>query len=81
MGSAAIKELYDRDGVLDGWAVEVKIDADSNAGGFGGGWYWYEVLSTDPAEPPVAAGTGVGLCAGCHSGGVDFMTTPFPLPR
>lgn len=80
VGSAAIKELYDSGGNLDGWAVEVKVNEDSSVGTLGGGWYWYEVLSTDPSASPVADGTGVRLCAGCHSGGVDFMTTPFPLP-
>jgi hypothetical protein len=43
-GSAAVKEMYDASGKLQGWAVMVKTSADS-AGGKG--WFWYEVTSTD----------------------------------
>ena len=77
VGAAAIKELYRSDGTtLMGWAVSVKTDPDS-AGGQG--WYWYEVFSTTNGSNPVADGNGVGLCHGCHSGGQDYILTPYPL--
>lgn len=75
VGSAAIKELHDANG-LDGWAVEVKV-ADTGSGG--DDWYWYEIFSTTSNANPVADGTGVGLCANCHSGGTDYVLTPWPL--
>jgi len=65
--SAAVKEIYDSGENLLGWAVEVKVQADS-AGGQG--WYWYEFGS---------AGRGLPVCTGCHSLGVDYFRTPFPL--
>ena len=56
-----------------GWAVMVKVQADSAGGD---GWYWYETF--DGAV--YADGTGEGLCTGCHSGGgTDFFLSPFPL--
>ena len=75
VGSAAIKELHDAGGVR-GWAVEVKI---AETGGGGDDWYWYENFSTTDNSNPVADGTGVGLCANCHSGGTDYVLTPWPL--
>lgn len=73
-GAASIKELYDG-GTLTGWAVAVKTDADSAGGD---GWYWYEVLDTAPGTEPIADGNGVGLCAGCHEDGADFIFSPGP---
>lgn len=78
-GAAAIKELYASDGVtLTGWAVEVKVEAESNAGK---GWYWYEVFDTAPGATPVADGTGLPGCTGCHgSGARDYFKSPWPPP-
>lgn len=75
-GSAAVKEMYDGSGKLQGWAVMVKTAADS-AGGKG--WFWYEVTSTTDGSKPVAAGNGVPLCFGCHFTGRDFLLTDYPL--
>lgn len=72
MGAAAVKELYDGAGVRQGWAVMVKVQADSAGGD---GWYWYETFDGDV----FADGTGAGICTGCHSGGTDYVLTPFPL--
>jgi hypothetical protein len=70
IGAAAVKELYDADDELIGWAVMVKVADDG-----GDGWYWYERAgSTEYAD-----GTGERLCTGCHSSGVDFVRTPWPL--
>lgn len=75
-GAAAVKELYNADGVLSGWAVSIKTAADSQAGQ---GWYWYEILGTNPDSRVVANANGVPLCFGCHTPGKDFVLTAFPL--
>ena len=75
-GAAAVKELYGSGSTITGWAAEVKTDDDS-AGGQG--WYWYENFSTTDPSNPVAAGNGKSLCFNCHSGGTDYVLTPFPL--
>lgn len=71
-GAAAIKELYGDGGTVIGWAVEVKLQADSAGGD---GWYWYERFQ----DSVYADGTGEGICTGCHSGGNDYVLSPFPL--
>jgi len=76
VNAAAVKELYNTGGTLIGWAVSVKTAAASDDGN---GWYWYENFSTTQNRP-IADGKGVGLCAGCHSGGLDFVLVPYPLP-
>lgn len=75
-GAAVVKELYDGDGRLSGWAAAIKTDARSAVGK---GWYWYEVLSVAQGERPVAADKGVPLCYGCHAPGRDFILTEYPL--
>ena len=76
LGSSIVKEMYNADGDLQGWAVMVKTQDDS-AGGKG--WFWYEVTSTTSGSNPVAAGNGVQLCQGCHFIGNDYVLTDFPL--
>ncbi len=76
LGSSAVKEMYDDDGDLQGWAVMVKTEQDSAGGG---GWFWYEVTSTRSGDDPVATGNGVPLCFGCHFIGRDFVLTDYPL--
>ncbi len=78
VGAAAVKELLSTAGALQGWAVMVKIRDDRQDGN---AWYWYEVTSRAPAQEnnPDFAGVGLGLCAGCHSSGRDFIRIPFPL--
>jgi len=76
LGSSIVKEMYDGEGDLQGWAVMVKTSEDS-AGGKG--WFWYEVTSTKSGSDPVAAGNGVQLCQGCHFIGKDFVLTGYPL--
>ncbi len=75
-GSASVKEMYDSDDNLQGWAVMLKTQPDS-AGGQG--WFWYEVTSTTDGSSPVAIGNGIPLCFGCHSLGGDFVLTKYPL--
>ena len=74
-GSAAVKEMYDADGELQGWAVMVKTQDDSKGGQ---GWFWYEITSTTDPEP-FAVGNGIPLCFGCHGTGRDYVLTQYPL--
>ena len=76
VGSASVKELWGNGSKLVGWAVFVKTQADSASGN---GFYWYEIYNTTDPSKPVADGNGVGLCTGCHSNGVDYFKSPFPL--
>ena len=75
-GAGMVKEMYDAERTLLGWAVMVKTAADSDGGK---GWFWYEVTSTTDGSKPVAAGNGVPLCFGCHTAGEDYVLTAFPL--
>jgi Cytochrome P460 len=76
-GAAAVKELYDAAGKHTGWAVSVKVAADSASGK---GWYWYEVLSTAPGAKPAYEGVGKELCRDCHTErSADQVLVPFPL--
>jgi hypothetical protein len=76
-GAAAVKELYDAAGKHTGWAVSVKVAADSASGK---GWYWYEVFSTAPGARPAYEGVGKELCRDCHTErGSDQVLIPFPL--
>lgn len=75
-GSGVVKEMFNKDGKVRGWAVAVKTQADSQDGK---GWYWYEVKSTTDNSNPVAAANGVALCTGCHALGQDFVLSAFPL--
>lgn len=71
-GAAAVKELYGNGGsTVRGWAVMVKIQDDSDAGG---GWYWFETFDTFSS-----GGIGLRGCTTCHSIGRDFIRIPFPL--
>lgn len=73
-GSAAVKELYDDQSALVGYAVSVKTKATSDAGA---SWYWYERVPLDSAAPHNSAGVvadGLGtegaaqsICVGCHA--------------
>lgn len=76
MGAAMVKELYGGGSEVTGWAVAVKTAATSAAGD---NWYWYEIFGTTSATKPVADGKGLPGCKGCHSGGVDFVLSPYPL--
>ena len=75
-GSSIVKEMYNADGDLQGWAAMVKTSDDSDNGK---GWFWYEITSTSRGSDPVAAGNGVQLCQGCHFIGRDFVLTTYPL--
>ena len=76
VGSEAVKEMYLTNGTLEGWAVMVKTQEDSDSGR---GWFWYEATSTEPGANPFMSGNGIPLCAGCHSTGSDYLLTRWPL--
>jgi hypothetical protein len=79
VNSATVKEIYTSDNRINGYAVAIKTQANSDGGR---GWYWYEILGT--ASGPgsvVAASNGAGGCTGCHSAGVDYIRTRFPFQR
>ncbi|MBK8263073.1 MAG: hypothetical protein IPK80_17255 [Nannocystis sp.] len=71
-GAASVKELWGQGDAIIGWAVEIKVQPDSDGGK---GWYWYELINGTEYGPAL----GLGLCSGCHSGGVDYVLVPFPL--
>ena len=76
-GSGIVKEMFSAAGELEGWAVALKTQKDSDGGK---GWFWYEVTSTKDSSALVANGNGVPLCAGCHSASKnDFVLTHIPL--
>jgi len=75
-GAGVVKEMFNQEGKVRGWAVAIKTQADSQDGE---GWYWYEVKSTTDNSRPVAAANGVKLCTGCHVLGQDFVLSAFPL--
>ncbi|MBM4376783.1 MAG: hypothetical protein FJ095_17005 [Deltaproteobacteria bacterium] len=71
-GSAAVKEFYGNGSTLLGWAVAIKLTADSDAGK---SWHWYEHYNGSK----LADGTGVSHCVNCHADGKDYVLIPFPL--
>ena len=76
VGSETVKEMYSPDGDLEGWAVMVKTQNESDGGL---GWFWYEATSTEPGADPFMAGNGVPMCFGCHTSGKDYVLTSWPL--
>ncbi|MEO2053098.1 MAG: cytochrome P460 family protein [Allomuricauda sp.] len=76
MGSAIVKEMFDKDERLSGWAVMVKTQDKSNDGK---GWFWYEVTSVEDKNSIAAIGNGVKGCVACHGIGKDQVRTTFPL--
>ncbi len=75
-GAAAVKEMFHKDGTLEGWAVMLKTQDESDGGK---GWFWYEVTSTTDSSAFRTKGNGVPTCFGCHSVGNDFVLTSHPL--
>jgi hypothetical protein len=77
-GAAAVKELYGLASSPIGWAVEVKVDEQSEGGV---GWYWYERVGSSV----FADGVGRAICTGCHSQDYgdftskDYVLSHFPL--
>jgi len=71
VGSAAVKELFDGDGVLEGYGVYVRA-ADGDGGEKR---FWYERIGSSV----IALGFGHTTCIGCHAGAPkDFVFTVIP---
>ena len=75
-GAASVKELYGGGSTVTGWAVSVKLAADSADGD---GWYWYETFTTDAGGSADYQGVGLDLCTDCHGAGEDYVLIPYPL--
>jgi hypothetical protein len=72
-GATMVKELYfSGTDVVVGFAVLSKVRRNRGAGGEG--WLWLESFDGTNAD---FFGRGVRLCANCHSGGQDFLLSPF----
>lgn len=77
MGAGIVKEMFDENGELAGWAVMVKTQETSEGGK---GWFWYEVTSTEDPNALAAMGNGVIGCTSCHNLGTrDMVRTSYPL--
>lgn len=72
-GASMVKELYfgGTDEVV-GYAVMIKTK--KRAGDRGQGWLFMESFDGQEAA---FYGRGIGVCAGCHSAGTDFLLSPF----
>ncbi len=77
MGASIVKEMFNKNGELSGWAVMVKTQDGSDNGL---GWFWYEVTSTEDSGALAAMGNGVNGCISCHQiGNRDMVRTSFPF--
>lgn len=76
MGSVIVKEMFDENKTLAGWAVMAKTQESTDAGN---GWFWYEVTSVEDKNAIAAIGNGVQGCVSCHGLGSDMVRTAFPL--
>lgn len=77
MGSIIVKEMFNAENTLTGWAVMAKTQASTDEGN---GWFWYEVTSTEDANSLQAMGNGVVGCVNCHMlGATDMVKTAFPF--
>jgi hypothetical protein len=76
-GSAAVKEIYDGDGKINGYAVYLKTEDTSAAGA---NWYWYERIGDSVAADGLGtSGVAKTACVGCHTAaGIDEAHTPTP---
>lgn len=78
VGSAIVKEMFDAENVLAGWAVMVKTEPKSDGGK---GWFWYEVTSTTDKDALAAIGNGVPGCQSCHTVGSDMVRSDVSIIR
>lgn len=76
-GAIIVKEMFDKQDQLQGWAVMVKTNANTEEDGKG--WFWYEVTSPTDQNSIAAMGNGVIGCYACHKVGNDMVRISFPL--
>ena len=74
-GASMVKELYlgGKDQVK-GYAVMIKVNEES--GKNGEGWIFYEAFDINSPGSGFY-GRGVGICANCHKGGLDYLLATF----
>jgi hypothetical protein len=66
IGSASVKELYDDDSMLVGYATGLKVASKSAAGS---GWYWYERVPKGVVADGLGdSGPAKSVCVACHAG-------------
>ena len=70
LASTIVKEMYDKENNLAGWAAMVKTHDESKGGE---GWFWYEGTSTTDKSQIAAVGNGVPGCQSCHTIGLDMV--------
>jgi hypothetical protein len=76
-GAAAVKEMFTKEGDLEGWAVMAKTQDRTDDGR---GWFWYEVTSPTESSAIAAMGNGVPGCVSCHSVlDQDLILSGYPL--
>ncbi len=64
VGAASVKELYDNNGQINGYAVSKHVAVE----GEGAGWYWYERIGSRVIADGLGdAGTAKRVCASCHA--------------
>jgi hypothetical protein len=74
-GAAMVKELYlSGKDEIKGYAVMVKVS--ENSGANGEGWVFYETFDINNSSSGFF-GRGIGVCANCHQGGIDYLLDPF----
>lgn len=76
-GSIIVKEMFDKNEVIQGWAVMVKTGLVTEENGKG--WFWYEVTSPTDSDAIAGKGNGIVGCYACHKVGADMVRTTFPL--
>jgi hypothetical protein len=65
IGTASVKEVYDDTSALVGYAVGVKIAAESQGGR---NWYWYERVRENVVVDGLGdTGLAKSVCVGCHA--------------
>lgn len=73
-GAAMVKELYfGTTDTIGGYSVMIKVK--KNSGDSGSGWLFYETFNLTGSG--AFYGRGIGICANCHSGGTDYLLSPF----
>ena len=78
VGAMGVRELYKSDlQTLDGFALAIKTRGDSSEAAQN--WFWFEVFSLHEDSEPIIAEHGAQGCASCHSEGVDFIRSTYPL--
>jgi hypothetical protein len=66
VGTASVKEVFDDASALVGYAIGVKIAAESQGGR---NWYWYERVQENVVVDGLGdAGLAKSVCVGCHAG-------------